>query len=188
MTAVGDDVCVPPCVACSVSAYLGLCLFLPLYDYAIRNRIFGDGVVVVQVVVLFAEVMYVEFPHGVHMFVMCVMFIVFSVVPCAWFSRRGGGGLRPGFVYAWLKCFGGEKFLLLGTSPRFTDLSKLNDVECHAYVGLADTKVLLGSGGRTLGVQKSVSATGIKYQFAVFWNVSPCSLVVTDILMWSFSW
>ena len=106
MTAVGDDVCVPPCVACSVSAYLGLCLFLPLYDYAIRNRIFGDGVVVVQVVVLFAEVMYVEFPHGVYMFVMCVMFIVFSVVPCAWFSRRGGGGgLTPWICVHLVKVF-----------------------------------------------------------------------------------
>jgi hypothetical protein len=40
------------CVVCSelccpLSVFRGLCLFLALYDYVTKNRIFGDGVVVV---------------------------------------------------------------------------------------------------------------------------------------------
>lgn len=45
MTAV-VDVFVVDCVACSMSVFLGLCLFLSLYDCCIKNRNFGDGVIV----------------------------------------------------------------------------------------------------------------------------------------------
>jgi hypothetical protein len=34
------------CVVCSMSDFLGLCLFLALYDCCIKNLNFGDGVVV----------------------------------------------------------------------------------------------------------------------------------------------
>jgi hypothetical protein len=46
MTAVVDVVFVVDCVACSMSVFLGLCLFLSLCDCCIKNRNFGDGVVV----------------------------------------------------------------------------------------------------------------------------------------------
>jgi hypothetical protein len=46
MTVVVDVVFVVDCVSCSVSVFLGLCLFLSLYDCCIKNRNFGDGVIV----------------------------------------------------------------------------------------------------------------------------------------------
>lgn len=46
MTAVVDVVFVVDCVACSMSVFLGLCLFLSLYNCCIKNWNFGDGVIV----------------------------------------------------------------------------------------------------------------------------------------------
>jgi hypothetical protein len=55
-------------VACLAGVFLGLCCVLVLCDYCVQNWVVGDGVVVVEVLVLFAGVVYVEFLQGVHMF------------------------------------------------------------------------------------------------------------------------
>jgi len=46
MAAAVDVVFVVDCVVSSMSVFLGLCLFLSLYDCCIKNRNFGDGVIV----------------------------------------------------------------------------------------------------------------------------------------------
>jgi hypothetical protein len=68
ITIVGDEVSILVYAACSMVLFLGLCLVLVLFDYRVKTRVFGDAVVVVEVLVLFTEVMCVEFLYGVHIF------------------------------------------------------------------------------------------------------------------------
>lgn len=48
-------------------------MFLVLCDYCVANWVIGDGVVVIEVLVPFPEVIDVEFLYGFHLF---------SIVPC----------------------------------------------------------------------------------------------------------
>jgi hypothetical protein len=56
-----------------------------LCEYCVESRVFVNGFVVMHVVIAFADVVCIEFLHGVYifpLFVMCSISVVFSVVPC----------------------------------------------------------------------------------------------------------
>jgi hypothetical protein len=82
----GDVPCVLDNVDCLTGVFLGLCCVSFLCDYCVQNWVVGNGVVVVEVMILFAGVVYVEFLHAVHMFSFpCV---VSCTVPCVWFVSK----------------------------------------------------------------------------------------------------
>ena len=43
-------------------------LFLAFCEYRVKNWDIADNLVIAYMLVLFAEIVYVEFPHGIHVF------------------------------------------------------------------------------------------------------------------------
>jgi hypothetical protein len=73
--------CVLDNAACLAGVFLGLCCVLVLCDYCVLNWVVGDGVVVVEVFVLFTGIVYVEFLQDMCSFLCDVS----CTVPCVWF-------------------------------------------------------------------------------------------------------
>ena len=72
------------CADCSLSIFLDPYSFLALCDYCTNNRIFGDLVFVVYMLVLFTEILYVVFLYAVHIFsFVCDMYYPYRVFYCA---------------------------------------------------------------------------------------------------------
>ena len=63
-------------------------MFLVLCDYCVANWVIGDGVVVIEVLVPFPEVIDLEFLYGFHLFVMC------SILKCVFYCAMYIVGLH----------------------------------------------------------------------------------------------